>query len=66
MRFGAMAAEVRNNDSANFKEPCAAERVLEAATAAKPLPRCVQANAPTKIEDVNDEHTIKREMNCLI
>jgi len=28
-----MAAEARNNDSANFKEPCAAERVVEAATA---------------------------------
>jgi len=39
MRFGAMAAESRNNGSANFKEPCAAKRVVEAATAAKPLPR---------------------------
>jgi len=33
MRFGAMAAEARNNGSANLKEPCAAERLLEAATA---------------------------------
>ena len=42
-RFGAMAAEARNNGSTNFKEPCAAERLLEAATAAKPLPRWLQA-----------------------
>jgi len=33
MRFGAMAAEARNNGSADFKEPCAAEHLLEAATA---------------------------------
>ena len=33
MRFGAMAAEARNNGSANLKVPCAAERVMEAATA---------------------------------
>jgi len=33
LRGGAMAAEARNNGSANFKEPCAAERVVEAATA---------------------------------
>ena len=32
MRFGAMAAEARNNGSANLKEPCAAERLVEAAT----------------------------------
>jgi len=31
-RFGAMAAEARNNGSANLKEPCAAERLVEAAT----------------------------------
>ena len=39
MRFGAMAAEARNSGSANLKESCAAERVVIAATAAKPLPR---------------------------
>ena len=33
MRFGAMAAEARNNGSANLKVPCAAERLVEAATA---------------------------------
>ena len=42
MRFGAMAAEARHNGSTNLKEPCAAERLLEAATAAKPLPRYLQ------------------------
>jgi len=31
--------EVRNNGSANLKLPCAAERVVEAATDAKPPPR---------------------------
>jgi len=35
-RFGAMAAEARNNGSADLKLPCAAERVVEAATDAKP------------------------------
>ena len=33
MRFGSMAAEARNNGSANFNESCAAKRVVEAATA---------------------------------
>ena len=33
MRFGAMAAEARNNGSANLKVLCAAKRLLEAATA---------------------------------
>ena len=42
MRFGAMAAEARNNGSANLKVSCAAGRLLEAATAAKPLPRYLQ------------------------
>ena len=32
MRFGAMAAEARHNGSTNLKEPCAAERLVEAAT----------------------------------
>jgi len=32
MRFGAMAAEARNNGSADFKVPCAAERLVVAAT----------------------------------
>ena len=41
MRFGAMASEARNNGSANLKEPCAAERLLEAATASsRPLVVC--------------------------
>jgi len=35
--------EARNNGSANLKLPCAAERVVEAATDAKPPPRCRQA-----------------------
>ena len=39
-RFGAMAAEARNNGSADLKVSCAAERVVEAATDAKPPPRC--------------------------
>jgi len=38
MRFGAMAAEARNNGSANFKESCDAERLLEAATASSRCP----------------------------
>jgi len=41
-RFGAMAAEARNNGSGEFEISCAAERVVEAATAAKPPPRCEQ------------------------
>jgi len=35
--------EARNNGSANLKLPCAAERVVEAATDAKPPLRCTQA-----------------------
>ena len=42
MRFDAMAAEARNNGSANLKLLCAAERLVEAACA-KPPPRCRQA-----------------------
>ena len=38
MRFGAMAAEARNNGSANLKVSCAAERLVEAATASS---RCL-------------------------
>ena len=38
-----MAAEARNNDSADLKLSCAAERLVEAAIAAKPLPRYLQA-----------------------
>ena len=37
-----MAAEARNNGSGEFEISCAAERVVEAATAAKPPPRCEQ------------------------
>ena len=33
MRFGAMAAEARNNGSADLKVSCAAKRLVEAATA---------------------------------
>ena len=50
MRFCAMAAETRNNDSANLKVSCVAERVVEAATAAKPLPRCVQSGETCIVE----------------
>jgi len=32
MRFGSMAAEARNNGSANLKELCATKRIVEAAT----------------------------------
>jgi len=34
-----MAAEARNNGSGEFEISCAAERVVGAATAAKPPPR---------------------------
>ena len=37
-RFGAMAAEARNNGSGEFEISCAAERVVEAATAPSRLP----------------------------
>jgi len=45
-RFGAMAAEARNNGSANLKVPCAAERLVEAATApSRCLVRCKQGES---------------------
>ena len=56
MRFGAMAAEARNNDSANLKLPCAAERVVEAATDAKPPLRYLQAPKRRR------ESTVSRRM----
>ena len=48
MRFGAMAAEARNNGSTNFKVPCAAERLVEAATAPS---RCLVVSKPKSVAD---------------
>ena len=52
MRFGAMAAEVRNNGSAKLKEPCAAERLVEAATASS---RCLVVGKPSGSANLTKE-----------
>ena len=44
-----MAAEARNNGSGELKISCAAERVVEAATAAKPPLRWAQATSDSAI-----------------